>query len=115
MASEPTAPRFAQELNECEGEVNAAWELLKWLCFKQSDHTLPAIGLALFEKGIDRKSSMHERFLKMCDKLSAELEEVLGANGVLLYPSHSTPAPYHSQPLVKNANFSYTAIFNVLG
>ena len=31
----------------------------------------------------------------MCDKLSAELEEVLGENGVLLYPSHSTPAPYH--------------------
>ena len=60
MASEPTAPRFAQELNECEGEVNAAWELLKWLCFKQSDHTLPAIGLALFERGIDRKSSMHK-------------------------------------------------------
>ena len=30
----------------------------------------------------------------MCDKLSAELEEVLGENGVLLYPSHSTPGMY---------------------
>ena len=56
-----------------------------------------------------------QKFLKMCDKLSAELEEVLGEHGVLLYPSHSTPAPYRGQPLVKNANFSYTAIFNVLG
>ena len=39
----------------------------------------------------------------------------LGENGVLLYPSHPTPAPYHGQPIVKTFNFSYTAIFNVLG
>ena len=51
----------------------------------------------------------------MCDKLSSELEEILGENGVLLYPSHATPAPYHGQALIKTANFSYTAIFNVLG
>ena len=51
----------------------------------------------------------------MCNTLNSKLEEILGNNGVLLYPSHSTPAPYHGQALIKTANFSYTAIFNVLG
>jgi fatty acid amide hydrolase 2 len=51
----------------------------------------------------------------MGDKLAQELDKILGDNGVLLYPSHSTPAPYHGQPLFKTFNFAYTAIFNVLG
>lgn len=51
----------------------------------------------------------------MCDDLKAQLNEILGEDGVLIYPSHSTPAPYHGQALVKTLNFAYTAIFNVLG
>lgn len=51
----------------------------------------------------------------MGDKLAKELNHILGKNGVLLYPSHPTPAPYHGQPITKLINFSYTAIFNVLG
>ena len=34
---------------------------------------------------------------------------------MLLYPSHSTPAPYHGQALVRTFNFAYTGIFNILG
>ena len=40
---------------------------------------------------------------------------MLGEDGVLLYPSHSTPAPYHGQALVRTFNFAYTGIFNILG
>ena len=36
-------------------------------------------------------------------------------DGVLIYPSHATPAPYHTQPILKTFNFGYTAIFNILG
>jgi len=115
MSSEPSAPSFAQELTEHEGEISPLWELLKWICYKQSDHTLPAIGLALFENTVNTESSFHKKFIKMCNTLNSKLEEILGNNGVLLYPSHSTPAPYHGQALIKTANFSYTAIFNVLG
>ena len=39
----------------------------------------------------------------------------LGTDGVLLYPSHSTPAAYHGQPLTRPFNFAYTGIFNVTG
>ena len=42
------------------------------------------------------------------------LQEVLGDDGVLLFPSHATPAPFHSQPLFRPFNFAYTAIINVL-
>jgi len=40
---------------------------------------------------------------------------MLGNDGVLIYPTHPVPAPYHNEPLVKPFNFSYTGIFNVLG
>ena len=91
-------------------EVNALFELLKWP-IRQTNHTLPAIGLAMFDKMI----AADQKFIRMADQLSEELDHVLGNDGVLLYPSHSTPAPYHGQPLIKTFNFSYTGIFNVLG
>ena len=114
MASEPSAPSFGQELTGMEGELNAPKELLKWI-LRQSDHTLPAIGLALTEKLINTETSMHKKFVKMGHKLQKELDEILGPNGILLYPSHPTPAPYHGLPILRTFNFSYTGIFNVLG
>ena len=47
--------------------------------------------------------------------LKAAMEELLGKDGVLLYPSHPTPAPYHGQPLTRPFNFAYTGVFNILG
>lgn len=115
MSSEPSAPSFAQELAECEGEINPYIELFKWFCMKQTAHTFPAIGLALFEKFVSDSDPMHQKFLDMADELAQELDLLLGDDGILLYPSHSTPAPFHGQPIIKTFNFSYTAIFNVLG
>ena len=55
----------------------------------------------------------------MCDDLRDDLELLLGDDGVLVYPTHSTPAPYHGQPLMKMLttafNFAYTGIFNMTG
>lgn len=42
-------------------------------------------------------------------------QEILGTNGVLIYPTHPTPAFYHFESLIKPFDFAYTAIFNVLG
>ena len=39
----------------------------------------------------------------------------LGQDGVLIYPSHPTPAPYHNLPILRTFNFAYTGIFNILG
>lgn len=46
--------------------------------------------------------------------LILSLQELLGDDGVLLFPSHPTPAPYHGQPLFRAFNFVYTAVINVL-
>jgi len=40
---------------------------------------------------------------------------MLGDDGIFIYPTHPTPAPYHNEPLIKPFNFSYSGIFNVLG
>uniref|UniRef100_A0A6P7FYQ1 Fatty-acid amide hydrolase 2-like n=1 Tax=Diabrotica virgifera virgifera TaxID=50390 RepID=A0A6P7FYQ1_DIAVI len=49
------------------------------------------------------------------NSLRRELLDLLGDDGVFLYPTHPTAAPYHNEPLVKPFNFSYTAVVNVLG
>jgi fatty acid amide hydrolase 2 len=76
-----------------------------------SEHTLPAIGLGIVE-GLSPLNVPHT--LQLLDKLHEELLMLLGEDGVLLYPSHPLPAPYHNQPLLMPFNFSYTGIFNAL-
>eukprot|EP00095_Tigriopus_kingsejongensis_P007418 maker-scaffold955_size76929-snap-gene-0.14 protein:Tk07418 transcript:maker-scaffold955_size76929-snap-gene-0.14-mRNA-1 annotation:"hypothetical protein BRAFLDRAFT_254371" len=114
MSSDASAPSFASELKEKAGEINPYWELLKWMCFKSSVHTLPALALAITDKFVGPEASDHATFLNKYRELKQELQALLGDDGILLYPSHPTPAPYHGQPLLRPFNFSYTGIFNVL-
>lgn len=119
MSSEPLAPSFCQALDEYDQEVNPFVELAKWTFFKSSNHTLPGIGLGISEKFLKANSSSRTIFLKKCEDLKQELENLLGSDGILVYPSHATPAQYHGQPLFKMLtgamNFAYTGIFNVTG
>lgn len=39
----------------------------------------------------------------------------MGDDGVFIYPTHPTAAPYHVEPVAKPFNVAYTAVFNVLG
>ncbi|XP_023715933.1 fatty-acid amide hydrolase 2-A [Cryptotermes secundus] len=108
-------PAFSEHLLDCKGSVNVYWELLKWL-IGMSNHTFIGITTALIEKwGIEHGSEHHRYLIGQCSQLYEELQEMLGNDGVLLYPTHPIPAPYHNEPLVKPFNFSYTGIFNVLG
>ena len=92
----------------------AVWELLKW-CVGQSNHTLPATCLTLLEslKGALPKST-EGKILTHGENLRKEIEEILGEDGVLLFPSHPTTALHHHVPILKVTNFIYTAIFNAL-
>ncbi|KAJ9597825.1 hypothetical protein L9F63_011320 [Diploptera punctata] len=108
-------PTFAELLVDCKGSVNVYWELIKWLLY-MSNHTLIGILTALVETwGFKHGCEHHQYLLDQCTQLYGEIQEILGKDGVLLYPTHPVPAPYHNQPLVKPFNFSYTGIFNVLG
>ncbi|XP_035375561.1 fatty-acid amide hydrolase 2-B isoform X3 [Electrophorus electricus] len=53
--------------------------------------------------------------LQQKETLQREMDEVLGTDGVLLYPSHPLLAPRHHHPIFTPFNFSYTGIFNILG
>ncbi|XP_014681562.1 PREDICTED: fatty-acid amide hydrolase 2-like [Priapulus caudatus] len=115
MMASSDSPSFAQELSgymlpEERRPVSCTLELFKWLMCSSS-HTLPAIGLGLMEN----LALVDEKAIAMCASLKNELSDMLGNNGVLLYPPHPLPAVYHNQPLFVMYNFAYTAIFNVLG
>lgn len=94
-------------------EVNPWKELALWLmgCPR---HTLPAIFLGIGES-FRGSPKVEQRLLDMSDALQSELENILGDDGVFLYPTHPVPAPYHNQPLTLIFNFAYTGIFNMLG
>ncbi|XP_076060373.1 fatty-acid amide hydrolase 2 isoform X2 [Oratosquilla oratoria] len=116
LASVEGAHTFCEELALKKGCINVWWEVMKW-SLRLSKHTMPALLLGIFEKFFTYSKTTEEypKLLTMCSDLKSELKELLGEDGVLLYPSHPTPAPYHSQPLFRTFNFAYTAIFNVLG
>ena len=97
-----------------KGSVNPMKELFKWM-FGMSNHTLPAIGLGLGEKLEFLLGDINEKSLQGFEKLEREMEDLLGDNGVLLYPTHPKLAPYHNEPLLYPFNFGYTGIFNALG
>ena len=93
--------------------VNPYYELLLWLigCAR---HTLPAIFLGAFEKKTNSPAKDAE-LKQLRDSLRQDMEEILGNDGVFLYPTHPLPAPFHNQPLLHLFNFAYTGVFNVLG
>jgi len=93
--------------------MNPYTELLRWLVGR-SQHTLPALALGFGEK-IGNSPAQDAALRQLRDSFRRELEQLLGQDGVFLYPTHPLPAPFHNQPLVLLFNFAYTGIFNVLG
>lgn len=87
-------------------------ELARW-AVGTSDHTLPAIALALVEKITHASPKDTARFVAMGKALKDEVASRIG-DGVMLYPSYPEVAPPHHAPLLFPVKWMYTAIFNVL-
>jgi len=94
-------------------EVLAARELLRWTAGR-SAHTLPAIGLGLFESLEALAPRRSARWLRRGLALRRELSDLLGDDGLLLYPPYPTPAPRHGAALLPPWQWQYTAVFNTL-
>ncbi|XP_047105781.1 fatty-acid amide hydrolase 2-A [Schistocerca piceifrons] len=108
-------PTFCEELANREGSITLWWELVKWF-LGFSNHTFIALATALTEKlGVQPGTPEYAQLCDLCDQLHQEFQDMLGNNGVLFYPTHPTPAPYHLEPLIKPFNFAYTGIINMLG
>ena len=71
--------------------------------------------LGLAEKFVMKETELHKRVVRRGETLREQLNTLLADDGVLIYPSHPSPAPYHNQLLLKPFNFAYTGIFNILG
>ncbi|MEB2312793.1 MAG: amidase [Sorangiineae bacterium] len=92
-------------------------ELLK-LAVGKSEHTLMATALALIEPLPKLFPESARRLVELGRGLYAELSEALGEGGALLYPSHSSPAPRHGEPVRQalrlHMPWAYLGIMNVL-
>ena len=84
------------------------------LLFRCSPHTLPAIVLAILETIPGLTPRRTARLVELGRELRRELVELIGPQGIMLYPSYPRCAPPHRQPLFAPFRFVYTAIVNVL-
>jgi len=105
-------PSFKELLGEGR-PINASRHLLMALVGR-SPHTLPAVGLGLLESLQGLRPDHAMKSLRRGLDLKRQLNEELGNDGVLLFPSYTSPAPIHNKPLLPPFNWVYTAIFNAL-
>ncbi|MCP9257950.1 Fatty-acid amide hydrolase 2 [Dirofilaria immitis] len=108
------APKFAMHMTDLKTNINCLFELFKWIMCK-SVHTLPAIITGIIDEYFAPFNEEQKQKLRsQRDRLSREVKELLSDDGILLFPSFPTEAPYHLQPLFTPLNFAYTAIWNTL-
>jgi fatty acid amide hydrolase 2 len=88
-------------------------ELVRWM-LRRSDHTLPAIVLALLEKVPERLPMLAGKMVAETRELQHDVMALLDPGGVMLYPPFPKLAPRHHLPLLSPLDFAYTAVFNVL-
>ncbi|XP_048510685.1 fatty-acid amide hydrolase 2-B isoform X2 [Athalia rosae] len=106
---------FAWELSNRTGDLNIWWKFAQWFTF-MGHHTLIALITVLVESfGIKYGTEKHVKLIQESRDLILEFKDMLGDDGVFLYPTHPTAAPMHHEPLIKPFNFSYTAIINIMG
>ena len=89
------------------------WELAKW-CVGMSKHTVPAIVLAIIDDVGNWFPKHTARMIRRGHELRQSLIDLLGDDGVILYPPYARPAPLHNQPLLTPYEWAYTAILNVM-
>lgn len=111
MMADAADTTFAELLGDGK-RIRPVRELAR-MAVGRSDHTLPALGLAVLEGAAARLPGRVEKFVEKGKRLADELEEFLGPQGVMLYPSYTSVAPRHRAPLLVPINWIYTAIFNV--
>ena len=86
--------------------------------FGRSDHMLISSLIALVDPLPALLPGLTEKVIRAGQRLKRALLEELGDDGVLLYPTYSTPAPRHGTPVLRtfllHLPFAHQGIFNVL-
>lgn len=106
---------FAHQFENYKGYMNPWAELFYWI-FGKSHHTIFSIFLVIMNKLEPVYGSpKHTRYVEERNRLRSKIQDLLGDNGVLIYPTQPSCALYHYETLFRPYNISYTAIFNCLG
>lgn len=102
---------FASLLTNGRGAAKAYAELPKKLV-GMSNFTLPAIMKLLDDQVLPPVNKDWAE--KLTNELKEDLIKTLGDDGVLIFPSSPSVAPYHYSPIVRPFNFAYWAVINAL-
>jgi fatty acid amide hydrolase 2 len=98
-----------------DGNHISPWAEALKLPFRRSNHITPAVVLLLIERAMTRlPASRRHRLLATLSELRKRLEDALGPNGVLLYPTYPRTAPRHRRMMLRPFDFACTGVFNAL-
>ncbi len=95
------------------GDVHLGRELWRWMR-RRSDYTLPSLALAAIESIEAVTAAESASVLTLTEELRAELDQVVGDAGVMLYPPYTRPAPRHHRAVLTPLDWVYTAVLNVM-
>lgn len=110
MLGSSPGPSFAEMLG-VTGLRAVGQELLQ-LVRGRSSHTLPAIALALVDGPNTPRGKRTQKAIIDGRRFRDSLNEMLGDDGVMLFPSYPSVAPKHHWPQARLLDWLYTAIFN---
>ncbi|RWS25655.1 Fatty-acid amide hydrolase 2-like protein, partial [Leptotrombidium deliense] len=97
------------------GELRPMWELLKSV-FGLSNHSLSLIITVFMENlpSSSPQSNFSQKCIAMGNKLKEKFQNLLGENGVFIYPTLPEAAIKHNTIFLKGFDVNYTTVFNVL-
>ncbi|KAM7309384.1 hypothetical protein ISCGN_013015 [Ixodes scapularis] len=108
----PSAVPFASLFKNFTGSMNPLSELLLKLVGR-SHHTMSAIWIALGERlGKGATPVAVEDLVGQGREFVRKLEDLLGDDGVLIFPCSGTKVPYHNQLFSVYKNLPFTCLFN---
>ena len=107
-------PKLSVAMTNFEYDVNTGIELVKWM-FGCSPHTLNLIFTAFFANlpPLPKKEIAFVESKRM--QLRREIVDLLGDDGILIFPAFATAPSFHNQGLFSPFNFIYNGIWNALG
>ncbi len=92
--------------------INTLEEISKLITGK-SNHTLPAFVLSQIDSHVQSAEQV-EHFQEKLNLFKSEMNTLLGANAILLFPTQPRTAPSHNQLFLSPFDFVYAGIFNAL-
>jgi fatty acid amide hydrolase 2 len=112
MVGNLPGPTFSEMIGN--GQPINPWLELAKCALRVSDHTFPAIVLALIELVPKQYRNVITRYAADGALLKQELADAIGPGGVMLFPTYPEVAPPHMSPLLPPFRWTYTAVLNAM-